>query len=310
MRYFYDFLIFGFLLSSGALIIAAAFHFKKTGKKSAMIFFLTALSIFWAVVFYGSFIEPRRLAVRTRQIDLSAEGNGVLRAALLADFHVGPYKKEAYVKKVVSRVMSLNPDIVLIPGDFIFDDAEQVKYLSPLKDLHAPLGVFAVLGNHDYGSTTGPFGLKGEERAKIIKEALENFGIKVLVNEGLNLNKDGKTFALLGTDELWTGRANIEKALDMTGRPNILMSHNPDLVLKAQDFGIDLVLSAHTHAGQIRLPFIGPIPPLPDRLGRTYDRGLFRFKQTQLFITSGVGEMGPRARLFNPPEINLLEIKI
>ena len=72
---------------------------------------------------------------------------------------------------------------------------------------------------------------------------------------------------------------------------------------------IDLVLAGHTHGGQIRLPFIGAVPTLPTAIDDSYDKGLFQFDSFKLFITSGLGEVGPRARLFNPPEIVKLKLK-
>ena len=90
--------------------------------------------------------------------------------------------------------------------------------------------------------------------------------------------------------------------------PVILVSHNADIVGRAEKLGIDLVLAGHTHGGQVRLPFFGAVPKIPHRLGNHYDRGLFQFGETKLFITSGLGETGPRARLLVPPEVALLEI--
>ena len=84
--------------------------------------------------------------------------------------------------------------------------------------------------------------------------------------------------------------------------------HNPDPADRAEYNGVDLMISGHTHGGQVRLPFIGPSVPLPTTLGQQYDQGFFPYGKMSLFITSGVGESTVRARLFNPPEIVQLEV--
>ena len=86
--------------------------------------------------------------------------------------------------------------------------------------------------------------------------------------------------------------------------------HNPDAVSDFTDEKVDLVLAAHTHGGQIRLPFLGPIGKIPTKLGQLYDKGFFDINGYKTFITSGLGTSGPRARLFNHPEVVILEVKI
>ena len=90
--------------------------------------------------------------------------------------------------------------------------------------------------------------------------------------------------------------------------PIILIAHNPDAILYSNADRADLVIAGHTHGGQIRLPWIGSIARIPTILGNDYDKGLFEYGDQQLFITSGVSETGPRARLFNPPVISVLTI--
>lgn len=326
MSLFYDIIIFGFLIADGWLFIRFIknwrVHFGSKARKLLSAVLLTGYLLSWLVVFYGSFIEPKFLVVKNHRITLSETDTTTLRMALISDLHVGPYKKAAFVEKIVAKTMALKPDIVVVAGDFVFNDKKQVEYLSPLKNLRPPLGVFAVLGNHDYkerigASGDGYFDLDDEDqlRADAVRNKLTSLGISVLINQGARIEFGNKTLAILGTDELWTRRANIEKtfiSLGLTSMPfpSILISHNPDIVLEAKKENIPLVLSGHTHAGQIRLPWIGSIIGLPDKLGRKYDKGLFRFNGTQLFITSGVGEIGARARLFNPPKIDVLEISL
>lgn len=341
VSFFYDAIIFGFLLVDGLLIVLLVAS-KLTRQRKYIFVALAALA--WLTIFYGSFIEPEIIVVTRQNIKwyrdwLGEKPSGdVLRVALVSDFHVGPYKKDDFVKKAVDKINALKPDLVLIIGDFVFDDKNQVQFLTPLKTLSSSLGIFAILGNHDYGlRSTGVFGTvktqeESNQRKEIIKRTLEKLGVKVLINEVKKIKKGDKEFLLIGMDELWTGRADVKKVLKtlektdadyMPGGPlgtrfhvkklSILLSHNPDIVNTdnlgsgGNGLGIDLVLTGHTHGGQIRLPFIGSVTSIPTETN--FDKGYFELiKGPGLFVTSGIGEWGPRARLFNPPEIALLEI--
>lgn len=319
-----DSIIFGFLAADGLLlaILAWRWQYVKKHRILGQSIFICIAALAWIVVFYGSFIEPQILLVNEQKIDLRSDtSSDALReideisVAFFGDLHVGPYKQTKFVERVVRRTNELKPDLILLGGDFVFDSREQTKFLEPLEDLRAPLGVFAILGNHDYGESL-PF---SDIRGKTVHKTLENLGIKVLMNEGVWIDVGNVGFYLLGIDDMWFGKPDISLALqslknsaaagEIPDAPKILLSHNPDIIIEAEKLGIDLVLAAHTHAGQIRLPFFGSVPEIPDNLGRSYDRGLFGFGSSQLFITSGAGEVGPRARLFAPPEISLLKIR-
>lgn len=323
MNFAFDLVIFSFLITDGALAIILALHLRKFGWPSRAGMILSALA--WLVVFYGSFIEPQIVVVREQVVNLDAAQTS-LRAVLVGDFHLGPYKKTAFMERIVAKTNALKPDVIFLGGDFVFDNRNQAEFLEPLKNLHAPLGVYAILGNHDYGETTGPGDKITELRGKTVRQKLETLGIEMLVNKGVVLKvggvnggtsndaNGGKEINLLGVDDLWFGKSDIDKALSgIDAAPrlnnlNILLSHNPDVIWDAKEKGMDFVITAHTHGGQIRLPFWGAVAEIPDRLGQKFDKGLFAFDKTQLYITSGVGEVGPRARLFNPPEIVLLKI--
>ncbi|MEK7523405.1 MAG: metallophosphoesterase [Patescibacteria group bacterium] len=314
MNYLFDALIIAFLTADGVGMLVALQFWDGWQRLWFYKGWLVLALLAWLVIFYGSFIEPRLLLVAREEIKLGSAPTETLSVALISDLHVGPYKKADYIEKVVAKTLSLKPDIILLAGDFVYDNQNQTEYLAPLKKLQAPYGVFAIMGNHDYGDHEVVTGAPADVRASTVRSTLTSMGIKILINEGVKIHKGSKDIFLLGTDELWTKRANIEQALESfhlnkIPHPSILVTHNPDLVIQAQSEEIDLVLAGHTHGGQIRLPFLGSVPPIPDELGRKYDRGLFAFGKTQLFITSGAGEMGPRARLLVPPEVALLEVK-
>jgi len=329
MNYLFDAIILGFLVADGTLVIIFALKVLRRSKPKrkfswAFVFAFIAAFFAWGVVFYGSFVEPARLVVHEQNIKLSESPTQHVRVALVSDMHVGPYKQTEFVRKMVEKIMAQKPDIILLGGDFVYHDEvkgaiKDINYLEPLKALSAPLGVFAVLGNHDYGngSSGGSSFEEQGQQAKIVATKLKELGVQVLINNDWTLSSPRvapKNFTLLGINDLWAdGSKNIYDAISSlektSARPVIILSHNPDIVKFAQEKNVDLVISGHTHGGQIRLPFIGSISAIPDELGRAYDRGLFSFGKTQLFVTSGVGEIGPRARLLAPPEIVVLNLE-
>ncbi len=300
MWWLFDLIIFGYLIFAGAFLINVGTSWDKFRERPVMLSFASVVLIGWVTIFYGSFIEPRTLVVRPQVIDLVDQSESTLIVALVSDIHVGPYKGEVWVQKVVAKIMGLQADIILIPGDFIFSKGIEADMLEPLGQLSAPQGVFAVTGNHDYT----------ENSQQYVIDTLKRLGITVLENESINLSVDDKEVVLAGVSDLWFAGQPQQTMQGLTDEQTvILLTHNPDAVLYSGVSVADLVVAAHTHGGQIRLPWIGSIARLPTKLGNNYDKGLFNYEDQQLFITSGVSETGPRARLFNPPEINLLTIK-
>jgi predicted MPP superfamily phosphohydrolase len=296
----FDVIIFVFLIAVGAFLVEVATDWSRYKKHPYWLGVIGALFVSWLVIFYGSFIEPRLLIVTQEEISLSEEVSGEIRVAVVADFHVGPYKRSGWVQYVVDEVMAQEPDMILIPGDFIFNHEEQVEYLESLSDLSAPLGVYAVTGNHDYSY--------GAEVA--VKALIEDSDLTLLENEFVKVEIAEESLVIAGVSDIWFEGDLTQTLSGLTVEDDVvLISHNPDAVLEEVTAVADLVVSGHTHGGQIRLPLIGPVPPLPTELGRTFDKGLFQYSDMQqLFITSGVGETGPRARLFNPPEINIISL--
>lgn len=250
--------------------------------------------LFWlplSVLIWGSFIEPRFLTLKKFEI---GEGERTLRIVFLSDMHVGPYKRSRWVKRLVRRTNALNPDIVLLGGDFIFDASSDPAPLIHLSGLKAAYGAIGIMGNHDF-----------HYLPQKTEEVLEGSGMVLLRNASHTFEKNGMHFAVVGMEDDWDGDTDFTKAF--SGIPDeymvITLIHNPDLAPHAAKFHPKLMLSGHVHGGQIRLPFLGPVPPLPHHLGRSYDRGVFEFDTVPLIIGQGVGESGPRARLFCPPQI-------
>lgn len=311
----WDLVIALLLGMSFGICVVAAIHLRRrrgvlawtgiamTGLLSAAVF---------ATVAYGSFVEPQLITVTTQRIALPIKQP--LKIVVLSDLHVGPYKNDAYIRRVVDRVNELVPDVVLLAGDYLLGDTADetvARDLAPLQSLHAAFGTFAVLGNHDHGLYRTLLGLNlptddpGEAVGAILTEA----GITVLQNENTVIDFGTNRLAIAGIEDRWFPTSDVSKALAgiPAGTPIILVAHNPDVILDKRSGSASLIIAGHTHGGQIRLPGFGPIPRLPTRLGRVFDQGVFEItKQTTLMITRGVGESGPRVRLFAPPEILLI----
>lgn len=268
-------------------------------------------AIGFALVGYGSFIEPRLLRVRTERIP-SALGK-TLRIVVVSDPHMGPYKGASYLERAVAKANALQPDLIVLPGDFVENEMTDIRELEPLKKLRCPLGVFAVLGNHDTGHyltfTRKHFHIPGREDD--IVPALRAMGITVLRNEHVMLEYGGSTIAVAGVDHAWMDSCDLKKTL--SGIPpaafTVLLAHNPDVILDEESRKADLIISGHTHAGHFRLPLIGALIPIPDDIGRAYDWGLFKLENgTYLDVSCGIGESTVRSRLFCIPEVVALEV--
>lgn len=227
-----------------------------------------------------------------------------LRIAFLTDTHVsgesaGSRIDPTRLSTIVAQVNALHPDLVVLGGDYITGRAGKDNPVSfhdsvmPFKALHIPLGVYGVLGNHDYE--------RGDDRTAL-KAWLAEAGITPLVNAAVDI----RDITLAGVDDLWFGRpdprflANLTKAT----RPVVLVTHNPDL-FPSVPASIPLTLAGHTHGAQIVPPVIGPILST-SQYGQRYRRGLIREDGHAMIVSSGIG--GRPFRWNVPPEIVLVTI--
>jgi len=262
--------------------------------------------ILLALLLYTCFVEPRIIVTKTLPVVLKA--SRPLRIVFMSDFHVGPHKGRGFMRRLVRKANALRPDLVLLGGDFLYNYRSDPLLLDPLKDLRAPLGAFGVMGNHDSGrDMLGGRVTLTKDRTADVEKVLRECGIVTLRNEW----KDLGPLILAGTDDVWMESYDLAKTLKdiPQGKPRILLTHNPDAVLDERAHEADLILSGHTHGGQVRLPFLGSVPPIPNVIGRKYDRGTFPLpKETTLIVSHGVGESMARPRLFAIPEILLIAV--
>jgi uncharacterized protein len=274
---------------------------RKWWKWLSLIAFLGALLLADALWW-----EPDSLVVRRVEFYGLPHWRGRLRIAALSDLHVGSrWIDEAKLAEVVRRTNAEHPDIVVILGDFMNGAPRRGERpasatVTPegiaqgLRLLTAPLGVFAVLGNHDRWHD-GPR----------VEEALRNVGIHVLENRAERLLYDGHAFWLGGLADLWTALPNIHTTLAQTdpAEPTILFTHNPDIFPQVPE-RVSLTLGGHTHGGQVDLPFIGtPVTVSRYRKGHIVEGG------RHLFVTTGIGTSIAPIRFRVTPEIVILSLR-
>ena len=214
-----------------------------------------------------------------------------------------PFNGPRKLEEVVARVNQSRPHIVLLAGDYVVSGARGGDFVPPertaslLSKLEAPLGVFAVLGNHDHWYD-GPR----------VRRAFESAGIRVLENENVRVEGEGFDFWLVGIGDLMAGNPDVAGAL--AGLPQegaaIALTHNPDLFPEITD-RVALTLAGHTHGGQVDFPFWGA-PVVPSRFGERYVRGHVVEQGRHLFVTSGLGTSILPVRFRVPPEIAILRV--
>ncbi|WP_295818653.1 metallophosphoesterase [uncultured Deinococcus sp.] len=237
-----------------------------------------------------------------------------LRVAFLTDLHYGLYVGAGQVRRWIDATHDTRPDVILLGGDLLDLRVQDTPspLLRELARLGAPLGVYSVWGNHDYGSIGqyasryyGPVRADWPARQAQVARDLQAVGVTVLRNRGVALRDD---VHVGGVDDLWNGVPDVRAALAGAGeRATILVSHNPD-VLPALPVGAGLVLSGHTHGGQIRVPLLGA-PMVPSAFGQRYAMGWVQGAHaTPAYVSRGLGTSGVPLRNLCSPEVAVLTL--
>jgi len=219
-----------------------------------------------------------------------------LRIVHLTDIHHGLYFSAEAVAAAVELANSLDPDIVALTGDYVSYSRNFAHSAADLLGgLRARRGIFAVLGNHDF-----------RVGADLITRALRRNGIEVLRNRNTVIRSGSADLNVAGVDDLWYN-ASLPRALRSIprGRPVVLLSHNPRIIAAASHYSVDLVLSGHTHGGQVRLPFL---ERRRDPSHRRFHTGWDAWGRTRIYISRGIGTIVLPVRLACPPEMPLFTL--
>ena len=276
---------------------------------------------------YSTLIEPRfahvqRVPVVIRGLPTALNG---LTIAHLTDLHRSRVVSAEYLSECIATANALAPDLMVFTGDYLTDHHHhprnqlrrlaQSSWQSLFKDtapsaelLHncaqcmsqarAKYGVFASLGNHDnwYGGDA-------------VARAIESVGIPVLRNASQTIRINNEPLAIVGLGDYWTAGVDVVTAFRNVNTPfSLVLMHNPDSFEDWWWKGSHLILSGHTHGGQVVIPFFGP-PLVPSQYGQKYAHGLFVRGDTQMYVNRGIGMIAPPLRFNCPPEIALLELR-
>jgi uncharacterized protein len=239
---------------------------------------------------YARFIEPEQIMVRESAMQVGAP----LRVALISDLHIGLFQGRARVQQIVEALNGLDVDVVLVAGDWTYEPRE------PLVELLAPLAqsrhrILSVPGNHDEEMPGPP--LAAELRAALIAHRVESIEGKVVNVKGINF---------VGVGDRWAHK-DLVAPLAVSQAPFIALAHNPDSIDRLANTPIRTLLAAHTHGGQINLPF-ATARVLKGATRGNFKRGLYSMGERQVFVTSGMGVVGLPLRLFQPPAIDLITL--
>lgn len=248
----------------------------------------------------SAFTEPFMLTVEHQQIYLrrlpkALEG---FRIVHLSDIHHSPFTSREQIQRAVDTANRLQPDIIALTGDYI---SHERQFAAPCAELLGRLrarhGVYAVLGNHDHWTD-----------AALITDLFRAEGITVLVNQGMRFEHRGEAFWLAGVDDTMVGLEDLPLAMagSLENEMKLLLAHNPIILRRASRAGVDLVLSGHTHGGQVTLRSERSASGRPRR---RLLRGLGNQGETQIYVTRGLGTVVLPVRYGCPPEVSLLELR-
>jgi uncharacterized protein len=272
--------------------------FRKIARKTIRKYLL----LFAAAFTLYAFIEPYWLQNKIYVIasqDIPRKFNNT-KILFISDIHHGPFFSISRVRSLVSKVNAENPDIILLGGDYVHRDP---KYIVPcfneLKNLKAPLGVYGVLGNHDHWEDAG-----------LTIKMMDESGIVRLDNEAVWIDKGAEKIKVGGVGDYFEDTQNLAPTLDGVKNSDfvILVSHNPDYAENLETDKTDLILSGHTHGGQVSLAGLWA-PILPSKYGQKYRSGLIKLENADMIVSNGVGTITPPARLFVRPQLVTVILK-
>ncbi len=280
-------------------LIAAASAWTPLRWAVTILAVLLVLFVAWALV-EARTIRVSRAVLTSPNLPASFDGATMVFAA---DIHAGPYFGRVRMRSLVDDINALGPDVVILGGDYVGGRmrGKQVFY-SEIDRLEAPLGVYAVLGNHDYW-----------EGVTHAREGMADARVTLLVNDSATLTRGAETIRIAGVDDAWMGTADAEAAASGIAESEfaVLVSHTPDYLpdaLPGTREVFDLALAGHTHGGQ--LTAFGMFSPLmPSAFGQRYKGGWVEESGVPVLVTRGVGSVTVPMRFFAQPEIHVIELR-
>jgi predicted MPP superfamily phosphohydrolase len=263
------------------------------------------------VLAYSGEFDPRHLEVTHRTVELARLPKTLdgLRVAQISDIHYEQFTPAGFVREVVAKVNALAPDVVLLTGDYVSEGPRATPF--PAKSAYPCAEILSgiacpqrwcVLGNHDV-----KVGAAG------VIDALQSHGLPVLENKHVPFERNGARMWIAGVKNISLSDPDLHLAaprgLQSAQEPVILMAHEPDYADNVlRHGGVDLMLSGHTHGGQIRMPFVGALYTPPR--GRKYIEGHFHLENgLQLYVNRGIGTSGVPFRVDCRPELTLITLR-
>ena len=255
----------------------------------------------FALSLYGTLFGARVLRREKVTIPVAGlpEGWRGARIVQLSDLHAGRHVTKERLRAIARRAARLNPDLLVVTGDIVHNSPQFARHAAEaIASIPTKHGIFACLGNHDFYA--GPDAVERE---------LERAGVRVLRNRGILVERFGDGLWLCGVDDPWSGRFDLRAAL--RGRPDgaatVLLSHQPNTWRRAQELGVELQLSGHTHGGQVALLWLHRSLSLA-RLITPFVAGLYRAGRSYLYVNRGAGTVMPMVRLGARPEVTELTL--
>lgn len=262
--------------------------------QAVFIFLLSLLLI------YARFIEPHMVHIRHHQYRLNPDQPFIkpVKVALIADLHIGLFSgHERQLRIIVEKLNQVKPDLVVVAGDWTYEPENTlVQELEMLRKIQAP--VYSVPGNHDEQYPGPPI-------QALLKEALETNQVMDIEGKIVEFEE----FRLIGIGDLWAGKTDMRFMPELPqDKPWLILSHNPDTVDMVPDLpSRPLMLSGHTHGGQIELPWVTSyIMKKVSILG--HKKGFYEHEHADVFVTVGTGMVGIPFRFRVPPTIDIIEL--
>jgi predicted MPP superfamily phosphohydrolase len=239
-------------------------------------------------------LTVEKVRIRLKRLPKNLDG---FRLVHLSDIHHSPFTNLEHISRAVEISNLLKPDMFVLTGDYVSHETEYIAPMAKvLGKLNSEFGTFACLGNHDHWTDAGQ-----------VTNHLQEANIKVLNNEGFRFQAKNASFWLAGVDDYMVGQTDLRSALrgSFPDEMKMLLAHNPKILYRAARAKVDLMLSGHTHGGQIK------IRDEEKRIlpRRKFASGLYRRRDTQVYITRGIGTVVLPVRYGCPPEISLIQLQ-